>query len=77
MTPALPPSGDTTPAATTREPAIYDLPDGRVITNGGRVLGVTALAEGLATARSRAYEAVGHIHWEGEHHRKDIAARKS
>jgi phosphoribosylamine--glycine ligase len=52
-------------------------PDGRVITNGGRVLGVTALAEGLAAARTRAYEAVGKIHWEGEHHRTDIAARKS
>jgi phosphoribosylamine--glycine ligase len=52
-------------------------PDGRIITNGGRVLGVTALAEGLGAARTRAYEAVSQIHWEGEHHRTDIAARKS
>jgi phosphoribosylamine--glycine ligase len=52
-------------------------PDGRVITSGGRVLGVTALADGLAAARTRAYEAVGKIHWQDEHHRTDIAARKS
>ena len=52
-------------------------PDGRVITNGGRVLGVTALADGFGAARTRAYQAVAKIHWEGEHHRTDIAARKS
>jgi phosphoribosylamine--glycine ligase len=52
-------------------------PDGRIITNGGRVLGVTALGDDLATARARAYESVGKIRWEGEHHRTDIAARRT
>jgi phosphoribosylamine--glycine ligase len=44
-----------------------------VITSGGRVLGVTALAGTLAAARERAYEAVDRIRWDGEHHRTDIA----
>jgi len=44
-----------------------------VVTAGGRVLGVTALAANLAAARERAYEAVGRIGWDGEHHRTDIA----
>jgi phosphoribosylamine--glycine ligase len=37
------------------------------------VLGVTALGHDLAAARDRAYRAVGSIHWDGEHHRSDIA----
>jgi len=48
--------------------------NGRLVTAGGRVLGVTALGENLAVARDRAYEAVRAIAWEGEHHRNDIAA---
>jgi phosphoribosylamine--glycine ligase len=48
--------------------------DGGVVTAGGRVLGVTALGSDIATARSRAYEAVRQISWDGEHHRNDIAA---
>jgi phosphoribosylamine--glycine ligase len=48
--------------------------DGGLTTAGGRVLGVTALGNDLAAARERAYEAVGTIDWEGEHHRSDIAA---
>jgi len=47
---------------------------GGLITAGGRVLGVTALGNDLGAARQRAYEAVGAISWEGEHHRNDIAA---
>jgi len=47
---------------------------GRVVTSGGRVLGVTAIGRDLATARDRAYQAVERIHWNGEHHRTDIAA---
>jgi phosphoribosylamine---glycine ligase len=47
---------------------------GRVVTAGGRVLGVTAVGRDLAAARDRAYEAVGRIRWDGEHHRTDIAA---
>ena len=46
---------------------------GRTITAGGRVLGVTALGASLAEARSRAYQGVSRIRWDGEHHRSDIA----
>ncbi|HJQ98552.1 MAG TPA: phosphoribosylamine--glycine ligase, partial [Candidatus Polarisedimenticolaceae bacterium] len=47
---------------------------GRIVTAGGRVLGVTATGPGIAAARARAYEAVSRIRWDGEHHRSDIAA---
>ena len=46
----------------------------RVVTNGGRVLGVTAWAKDLAGARAAAYAAVEKIHFEGAHYRRDIAA---
>jgi phosphoribosylamine--glycine ligase len=46
---------------------------GRLVTRGGRVLGVTALGRDLAAARERAYEAVARIRWEGMHARSDIA----
>ena len=46
---------------------------GRIVTAGGRVLGVTATAGDLAEARDLAYRAVGLIGWPGEHHRTDIA----
>ena len=44
-----------------------------VTTSGGRVLAVTALGSNIATARSRAYEAVARIQFEGCHYRRDIA----
>ena len=44
-----------------------------IITNGGRVLGVTAAAASLDAALTTAYEAAGEIHFEGMHYRKDIA----
>jgi phosphoribosylamine--glycine ligase len=47
----------------------------RVYTNGGRVLGITALDKTLPKAIERAYAAVGKISFEGMHYRKDIAAR--
>jgi phosphoribosylamine--glycine ligase len=46
--------------------------DGRYVTNGGRVLCVTALGEDLAQARNRAYRGVECIHFEKAHYRKDI-----
>ncbi|MEV0602558.1 phosphoribosylamine--glycine ligase [Streptomyces sp. NPDC050315] len=52
----------------------YDA-DGRVLSAGGRVLSVTATGSDLATARDRAYTAVGRISLEGSHHRTDIAAK--
>ncbi|MGD0650278.1 MAG: phosphoribosylamine--glycine ligase [Verrucomicrobiia bacterium] len=48
---------------------------GQIVTDGGRVLGVTALGENLAEAARRAYDAVSCIHFEGAHYRRDIAAR--
>ena len=47
----------------------------RVITSGGRVLGVTAWAKDLRGARDAAYAAVERIHFEGAHFRRDIAAK--
>jgi len=44
-----------------------------VATAGGRVLAVTALGSTIAVARSRAYEAVSLIQFEGCHYRRDIA----
>jgi phosphoribosylamine--glycine ligase len=51
------------------------LKDGQVVTNGGRVLGVTALGKDLKTAQAAAYAAVEKIHFEGAHFRRDIAAK--
>jgi len=42
------------------------------VTNGGRVLGVTATGESLGAALEKAYQAVGMIHFEGMHYRRDI-----
>jgi phosphoribosylamine--glycine ligase len=47
--------------------------NGKLVTNGGRVLAVTALGSTIAVARDRAYEAVSRIHFEGCHYRLDIA----
>ena len=51
------------------------LKDGKYVTNGGRVLGVTATADTLAAAIRRAYEGVELIHFEKAHYRKDIGAK--
>lgn len=48
---------------------------GQFVTNGGRVLGVTAWDTGLRQARDRAYRAVEKIQFDGAHFRHDIAAR--
>ncbi len=48
---------------------------GRVVTAGGRILGVTATGAGLGQAIGRAYAAVSRIHFEGMHYRRDIGRR--
>ncbi len=48
---------------------------GHVVTNGGRVLGVTAWADNLQSARDKAYEAVEQIRFDNAHFRRDIAAK--
>jgi phosphoribosylamine--glycine ligase len=49
--------------------------EGRVVTSGGRVLGVTALGKGLEEAVAQAYAAVDKIGFEGAAFRRDIAAK--
>ncbi|HEY3931291.1 MAG TPA: phosphoribosylamine--glycine ligase [Verrucomicrobiae bacterium] len=46
-----------------------------IVTNGGRVLGVTALGKDLRAARDAAYAAIKKIHCDGAHFRRDIAAK--
>jgi phosphoribosylamine--glycine ligase len=48
------------------------LEDGRFVTNGGRVLAVSATGPTLPTALQQAYKAVDLIHFEGAHYRRDI-----
>ncbi|RMG97355.1 MAG: phosphoribosylamine--glycine ligase, partial [Candidatus Dadabacteria bacterium] len=49
--------------------------DGRIVTAGGRVLGVTALGADIPGAIRRAYEAVERISWPGCHYRRDIGRK--
>lgn len=44
-----------------------------IVTNGGRVLGVTAIGKDIKSAKQRVYEAIQKIHFDGMHYRKDIA----
>jgi len=52
------------------------LEDGKYFTAGGRVLGVTAIADTMDSAREKAYAAVGKISFEGMHYRRDIGIKK-
>lgn len=49
--------------------------DGKIVTAGGRVLGVTAWGDTLASALEKAYRAVRTIRFEGAHYRSDIGHR--
>lgn len=49
--------------------------DGEVVTNGGRVLGVTALGRDIAEARAKAYADADRIRFQGKHNRTDIAKK--
>jgi phosphoribosylamine--glycine ligase len=44
----------------------------KIVTNGGRVLGVTAVGKTLKEALDKAYAAIPKINFEGMHYRKDI-----
>jgi len=48
---------------------------GKVVTSGGRVLGVTALGSDISDAIARAYRAVEKIRWDGVHYRTDIGRK--
>ncbi len=52
-----------------------DIKDGQVITNGGRVLGVTGLGEDISRAIEKTYKAVKKISWDGVHYRTDIGRK--
>jgi phosphoribosylamine--glycine ligase len=49
--------------------------DGKLVTNGGRVLGVVAKGKDIEEARKKAYAAVKNISWEGVHYRTDIGVK--
>ena len=49
--------------------------EGQIVTNGGRVLGVSAQGDTLAAALDTAYEAVSHIHFKDAFYRRDIGAK--
>ena len=49
--------------------------EGRIVTQGGRVLGVTGLDSSLQGATNRAYQMAASIEFEGRYYRKDIAHR--
>ena len=47
----------------------------KVVTAGGRVLGVTAIGESFEIARQRCYDAVDRIHFDGAYCQRDIGAQ--
>ena len=49
--------------------------DGKIVTNGGRVLCVTALGKTIAEAQRHAYETISRIHWNNAYYRTDIGYR--
>ena len=49
--------------------------DGKIVTNGGRVLGITALGADLREARAKAYEAVDWVSFDNKYYRHDIGQR--
>jgi phosphoribosylamine--glycine ligase len=57
-------------AGTTRQSATDG--DVEIITNGGRVLGITAIGTTLDAALEAVYRAAGEIHFDGMHYRRDI-----
>ena len=48
---------------------------GHVVTNGGRVLCVTALGDNVTAAQSTAYQSVQNLHWKQAYFRPDIGHR--
>jgi len=49
--------------------------DNKLVTNGGRVLGVTAVSKNLKTAKDVAYKAIKNINFDGMHYRSDIGTK--
>ena len=51
------------------------LKEGRIVTSGGRVLGVTATGKDITDARDKVYGALADISFEGMQFRKDIGVK--
>jgi len=51
------------------------LQDGQIVTNGGRVLGITGIGKDIVEARQKAYAAADRIHFDAKHYRTDIAMK--
>jgi len=51
--------------------------DGNVVTNSGRVLGITALGDTIKDSIKNVYNAVSKVSWDGVHYRKDIGMKAS
>ena len=49
--------------------------EGRVVTSGGRVLGITAWDDTISKAKEKAYKGVNEIYFEDMYYRKDIALK--
>jgi phosphoribosylamine--glycine ligase len=49
--------------------------DGQIVTQGGRVLCVTALGNSVQEAQTQAYQHLQQIHWNGVYYRTDIGYR--
>ena len=49
--------------------------DGKIVTSGGRILGITAWGDTISKAKGKAYEGAGKIYFEDMYYRKDIAAK--
>ena len=64
------------PGVTVTHAGTRRAPDGSIVTAGGRVLGVTAVADTMRDARALAYRACERIHFEGKTYRTDIAANE-
>ena len=62
-------------AATRREPAPPEAGGSRLVADGGRVLGITALGGDLTQARDRAYAVIDQIDWPEGFCRRDIGRR--
>ena len=72
----LPAPGSLPPAVTIYHAGTAKNPAGQLTANGGRVLGVTALAPTLREAAARAYAACDRIQWANKYYRRDIGAKQ-
>ena len=68
--------GATMPGVTVYHAGTVVNDQGRIVTAGGRVLGVTGLGDNLAQALERSYNAVGCLDFAGAHYRRDIGPKR-